>query len=296
MEKAAVIDVGTNSTIMLVAGLGLDGLKRDFEMSLEPRLGQGLHDTGRLSREAVERTIAACRELITRSGFTGQVIGTGTQALRAAENRDVFLDMWERDFHSPFYLLSQPEEAAFAYRGAVGGLELPDEHVLIDVGGGSTEMISPNGFSGLEIGAVTLTERFGLEPPIVKDLYDKAFSYVRGLVDNPLKVSTVVGVGGTASTLAAVSLGLRDFDAERVHGSIIRYADFTKLADRMRQLSIPELRALMPFAPNRSEIINAGLLIYRALIPKGADMIISQRGLRWGVCDAVLRGDKIASA
>ncbi len=276
MQRVSVIDIGTNSVIILVLEIMGGEFNILFEQSLEPRLGEGLERSGLLSKAAMQRTIDACNNLIERSGLDIRPQGTGTHALRIARNSDVFLELWDKAIGTPFNILSQEDEATLAYKGAGIGLDISG-YTLIDVGGGSTEIISEDTYLGLPFGAVNLTERFGLINPMPDSLREEAIGYIRQHIDKPLQ-GLVLGAGGTASTLAC--LGCKSFESELVHGR--RIDSIAEIAAEMRSIETDSIREQIPFAPKRADIINAGILIYETLLAPSADFIISQRGLRWG--------------
>jgi exopolyphosphatase / guanosine-5'-triphosphate,3'-diphosphate pyrophosphatase len=225
MTRVAAVDIGTNSTRLLVADV--DGRGRDAKLTtLErrtriTRLGQGVDRDRALHHDAIERTLVVLREygaVISDLGVE-RVRATATSASRDAANRDEFFDPAERVLGSRPELLSGEAEARLEFLGATASLSEPDPYLVVDVGGGSTELIvgsdEPEGLCSIDIGCVRLTEQFlHSDPPTAEEL-SQAVSVVRDQLADigrslPAagRASTLVGTAGTVWTLAAVELGV----------------------------------------------------------------------------------------
>jgi exopolyphosphatase/guanosine-5'-triphosphate,3'-diphosphate pyrophosphatase len=235
MTRVAAVDIGTNSTRLLVAdvdGAGADAhvqqVRREMRIT---RLGAGVDADRRLRPDAIERTVTVLREygdIIERLGAT-QVRATATSASRDAENRDEFFEPATEALHGVRpELLSGEEEATLSFLGATAGLHEPTPYLVVDVGGGSTEFVvgteKPEGLISIDIGCVRLTEQFLHGDPPEPEELSNAVSAVRDhLADVGREVpgianaATLVGLAGTVTTLAAVELGLPTYDPEAVH-------------------------------------------------------------------------------
>lgn len=299
MTVTAVIDVGTNSTNLLVT----DG-SRDLERVISvTRLGQGLHAGGALSPAAMERTLAVIESHAARAQALGadDVIITGTAACRRASNTAEFASLVTARTGRTLHVLSGTQEASLAFEGALQGL--PPFHgstLVVDIGGGSTELTvgtdSPHGSVSIPVGAVTATESdLTTDPPRAADLTN-----VIGAVQDELEeagravpgiasAQRVVGVAGTIVTVAAVEIGLAEFDDARLHGfALTRDA----AEDVFRTLATETLdqRRLNPGLPaDRADVIVAGCAILVAVMRRlGLDeLTVSTRSLMDGVA---LRG------
>ena len=295
----AAIDVGTNSTNLLVVDAGGGDLARRYATT---RLGEGLGSSGRLTDEAIERTVAAieshartAREL---GAETVEVVGTA--AFRRASNT---ADLVQRLSGAGLVLEILPErdEARLAFDGALSGLTAVDVPTLvIDIGGGSTEYTvgvrEADQWASIPFGAVTATEaHFDTDPPRPEDLTNLIGAVADELEElgrtMPALTSPgrVVGVAGSIVTIAAVELGLQDFDESALHGM-----ELTKDAaeDVFRTLATESLadRKLNPGLPApRADIIVAGCCILVATMRRLRleSITVSTRGLLDG---AVRRG------
>lgn len=226
--RYAAIDCGTNSTRLLIADAG--GRTLDRRMTIT-RLGQGVDATGRLAPEAIERTVAVLREYrLALDGVEPERIRmTATSAARDAANRDDFFDAAEAAVGVRPELLPGDAEGQLSFRGATHELD-PAEgpFLVVDIGGGSTEFAvgttEPVGVLSLDIGCVRLTEKFfHHDPPTAVEL-SQALSVVHDYLDDVARdipsateARTLVGLAGTVTTVAAVELGLAEYDRDRIH-------------------------------------------------------------------------------
>jgi exopolyphosphatase / guanosine-5'-triphosphate,3'-diphosphate pyrophosphatase len=225
MTRVAAVDIGTNSTRLLVADI--DGRGRDAKLvTVErrtriTRLGQGVDRDRALHPDAIARTLGVLREygaVISDLGVE-RVRATATSASRDASNRDELFDPAEQVLGTRPELLAGEAEARLEFLGATASLTEPEPYLVVDVGGGSTELIvgsdEPEGLCSIDIGCVRLTEQFlHSDPPTAEEL-SQAVSVVRDqLADVGRRVpaagraSTLVGTAGTVWTLAAIELGV----------------------------------------------------------------------------------------
>ncbi|MCU1427345.1 MAG: Ppx/GppA phosphatase family [Actinomycetia bacterium] len=236
MTRVASVDIGTNSVRLLVADLGTDGGPKD--VSLQPverlmritRLGQGVDSSRRLHPDAIARTTAVLREYgeVIRTLGAERVRATATSAARDSANRDEFFDAAEAALGQRPELLSGDDEAALSFLGATADLREGGPFLVVDIGGGSTEFVSgtekPEGAVSVDIGCVRLTEQFLHSDPPAPEELSQAVSVVRDhLADVDREVRgaasarTLVGLAGTVTTMAAVELGLAEYNRDAIH-------------------------------------------------------------------------------
>lgn len=262
----ASIDMGTNSTRVLV-GHPADGVLDvlDRRMTIT-RLGQGLGTTGRLADEAVERTLVTLRgyrEVLDRHGVE-RVRAAATSAARDAANRDEFFDAVEHVIGVRPELLSGEEEGRLSFLGATGDLDAAlGPFLVVDIGGGSTEFIvgttAIEGVMSVDIGCVRLTEKFlDHDPPLPEEL-TASISLADAYLDDVLRelpasaeARTVMGLAGTITTVAAVEIGLETYDRDRIHHfrltreateDVFRTLATESLADRVHNPGLEAARA-----------------------------------------------------
>jgi exopolyphosphatase/guanosine-5'-triphosphate,3'-diphosphate pyrophosphatase len=298
----AVLDIGSNTVLLLVLGPGGEVLK---DSSRTTRLGQGVFRTGKLDPEAIARTRAAALEFAEEARSLGArpVVAVGTEALRRAGDASGFAESLRASgLVDEVRILSGEEEAAFAIEASrraagpsAGGL------VVVDVGGGSTEIAWTDrdrrvrGCS-LPIGSVRLTEAHVSANPIPAADLDAVRRAVAAAAEPLLREpdlrppGRVVAVAGTATTLAALELRLARYDAERVEGTTLSRADLAGWIARLAALDVPARRALPGMEPGRADVIVAGLCALDGVLERlGAERFgVSGRGVRHGVALALL--------
>ncbi len=263
----AAIDCGTNSTRLLVASTDADGRLVSHERLMRiTRLGKGVDASGRLTAEAIERTLVVLREyreIMDRFGVTA-VRMTATSAARDATNRDEFFDAAEAVLGTRPELISGTQEAALSFRGATSDLDPAlGPFAVVDIGGGSTEFsygtTEPEASISLDMGCVRLTEQFlHGDPPTAEEL-SACLSVVeihledaRREVPHIDEARTFVGLAGTVTTAAAVEQGLAVYDRDKVHHFVLtkaaaedvfRTLATESLADRIHNPGLEEQRA-----------------------------------------------------
>jgi exopolyphosphatase/guanosine-5'-triphosphate,3'-diphosphate pyrophosphatase len=234
MTRLAGVDIGTNSVRLLVADVDGDGRDArvtpvDRRMRIT-RLGQGVDAARALAPDAINRTIEVLREyrgVINDLGAT-KTRATATSAARDATNRDQFFDPATEALGVRPELLSGDEEAELSFLGATAGLDEPAPFLVVDIGGGSTEFVigtdAPAGKCSLDIGCVRITEQYlHTDPPAPEEL-SAAVSIVRDQVAEVVRAipevrtaKTLVGLAGTVTTVAAIELGLPEYDGDAIH-------------------------------------------------------------------------------
>lgn len=322
-RRAAVIDIGTNSVLLTIAERTEEGaapasggaVRAIVERATITRLGEGVDRTRRLAPEAVERTLACLRDYVEaiRGADVDGVALVGTSALRDAEGGEPFVQAASELVGAPLEVISGAREAELTFRGALSGLSVTGPVRVFDIGGGSTEIIAgtatdtpPRAVLGesysYDLGSVRLTERHvRTDPPAPSELTAlredirrtwatpdaPRWNAVEGQSSEGGAPFTTVGVAGTVTTLAAVALGLSTYDPDRVHGATLRASQVNEVAARLAALPLAERKQLPGLEPRRADVIVAGaILCAEVLTLLGAEeLVVSDRGVRWGLLD-----------
>jgi exopolyphosphatase/guanosine-5'-triphosphate,3'-diphosphate pyrophosphatase len=263
VTRVGVVDLGTNSTRLLVADVE-DGAVREVERRLTiTRLGEGVDERRILLPTALARVrnvLADYRRVLEASGAQ-RTLAVGTSAVRDAENGEAFLGEVEWSYGFDTRLLSGDEEARMTFRGVAGGLELVPGTLVIDVGGGSTELVLADWHRSLDLGCVRLTERFLRTDPPTSGELDTCRAHIRALLPAEPRPARAVGVAGTVTTLATLSLELDEEDPAALHGHTLSTGWIEAEAERLAALPISELRQIRGLHPERAPVIVAGALV-----------------------------------
>src|SRR4029453_1150576 len=243
--RVAAVDLGTHATRLLVADV-VDGRIEEVERGLVfTKLGEDVDRRRRLLPLPIARVRNCLSEYRRRIESLGaeRTLAAGTSAIRDAENGEAFLGEIEWSYGFATRLLGGDEEGLPTFRGATAEREVDDEALVVDIGGGSTELVTGDGFHvSLELGSVRLTERFLHSDPPTRSELDAAAADVRSVLPAPLAHSAAIGVAGTITQLAPLDLGLVEYDPDRVHGHRIPAAAAAGLLDGLAALPLAERR------------------------------------------------------
>ena len=259
--RVAAVDLGTNTTRLLVADVDGDRLEEVHRESRITRLGQGVDARRRLLPVPIARVrnvLADYRRTLELLGAE-RTLAVATSAVRDAENGEAFLGEVEWSYGFTTRLLRGDEEALLTRRG----VDPAPGTLVVDIGGGSTELIVDDFHVSLELGSVRHTERFlHGDPPPPREL-DECARAVRTLLGERVTVSAerAIGVAGTVTTLAALDLGLAEYDRERVHGHRLTRDGARTQLERLASLPLAERRGLPAMEPERAPVIVAGAVI-----------------------------------
>ncbi|MGA2008018.1 MAG: Ppx/GppA family phosphatase, partial [Solirubrobacteraceae bacterium] len=273
--RVAVVDIGTNSTRLLIADVDAAGALVELERhSRVTRLGDGVDATGVLSEAAIARVLAVLEEYaasIERHGADARP-AVLTSAVRDAANGAQFVADVEQRYGLQARAISGTEEAALTYLGATSDRPERERTLVIDVGGGSTELIVGAGRSvafsvSLQAGVVRQSERhLKHDPPRVDEL-DALGADVTSLIEREVPqaqrhgVAQAIAVGGTATSCAAIDQALDPYDARRVHGYRLELSTLKLLLARLASMDLAERRALRGLHPDRAPTVVAGVVI-----------------------------------
>lgn len=303
--RLATIDLGSNTVRLLVADVepGRQGWRVVESDQRVTRLGEGLAASGHLGPAPAERTAEVVREYVDRArrARADRVAIVATSAVREAANGRDFAAALERATGERVSIVSGDEEARLTLVGVLGGLdgsEAPSGDTLVfDIGGGSTEYILARGGQplaslSLRLGVVDLAERYPFPGPVDRPRYDAMLAEIAARlateVPDRIRAATLarlVGTAGTATTLAALDLGLTTYDPGRVQGHALARTAIERLRDRLGRLTLAERGTLPCLEPDRADLIVPGVAIVLAtldLTGAGA-MIVSDWGLREGI-------------
>ena len=320
--RVATIDIGTNSVLLLVAERRDGAVVPVIERATITRLGRGVDRTRAFDPAAVEATLACLGEYaeeIRRAGAE-RVDVVGTSAMRDARGGEDFRDRAAALLGVSPRVISGDEEAALTFAGALSGLEIEGPALVFDLGGGSTELIRGVVRAGsatlasalsIDVGSVRLTERcLASDPPLPEEIAAVRRT-TRALLDAalvtlvtlgaPEPAAQLVGVAGTVTTLAAYALGVAPYDPTRVHGARITAEIIARSARELAALTLAQRRAIPTIEPKRADVIVAGAVITEEIVAWSrpftrGDLLVSDRGVRWGLAARLLEGSTIAES
>jgi exopolyphosphatase/guanosine-5'-triphosphate,3'-diphosphate pyrophosphatase len=299
--KLGTIDIGTNTTLLLVAeGSGPGDVRVLDERAEITRLGRGIGTDGRLGRAGIDRTLATLGEYAAIArGHGAPLRAIGTEALRRAPNAAEFLEPAAALLGTPIEVIDGAREAALTFAAAVTSFpEIAARPiVVIDIGGGSTEVIVSEGGRvqsrvSLPLGSVRLTERFVRnDPPGAAEIAALNLEIAGHLKDLPQRPTggaghwELIGTAGTVTTLAAMALGLTSYDPDRVHGHRLERAALQSQIDRLARAPQAERETMAGLDPRRADVILAGAHILRAFVDRldVSSVLVNDRGIRWGL-------------
>jgi exopolyphosphatase/guanosine-5'-triphosphate,3'-diphosphate pyrophosphatase len=303
MTRVAAIDCGTNSIRLLIADLDEHGGLRDIVRTLEVvRLGEDVDHTGRFSQAALDRTLAVVRNYadLCREHGAERIRFVATSATRDAANRTEFTDAVHAILGIPVEVIPGTEEAALSFRGALTTLAASEpavpaaKHLVVDLGGGSTELVlgsnAPESAYSMDVGCVRLAERnVHSDPPLEAEL-----AAIRSDVTAALDIATatatvdlsqvteVIGVAGTVTTITAHALGLTSYDPAAISGSRLPLADVIRSCEALSHMPRAERAALPYMHPGRVDVIAAGAVIWSTVLHRVADATAAAgRPLEW---------------
>ncbi len=305
--RVAAIDIGTNTVLLLVAERTAAGLVAVEEHAAITRLGEGVDRTRKLLPAAIARTnevIDRYAEIVRRLGAE-RVDVVGTSAMRDADGGAEVRAHVAARLGVPARTVSGEEEARLTFAGALSGIAEVDALAagaavrVFDIGGGSTEIVHGTGGEvvyahSFDVGSVRLTERHVKTDPPTADEIDAVRAAARAAFATvPAFASAVppVGIAGTMTTLAAVAMRMGTWDATRVHGLRLSVTALEGVLASLSALPLAERSAVPGLEPKRADAILAGgQLALAYLTHAGADdVLISDRGVRWGLAEQLAR-------
>lgn len=298
MSTIAAIDCGTNTIKLLIGDLP-DVAVRESRMV---RLGQGVDRTGRLADEALERAFAAIDEyaaLIAAHDVT-RIRFCATSATRDAANASVFSDGVHARLGVRPEVIAGDEEAALAFDGAVRNLTVPPAEpvLVIDIGGGSTELVlgsggSPDAAHSMDVGSVRLHERHLHDDPPTAEQVAACVRDIDAALDacpvDPADAASVVGIAGTITSVVAGVLDLPAYDPDAIDQAVVPVEEVHAFVERLVAMTVDERLALPWMHPGRADVIDAGALVLsRVLRRSGVGTLTASEadildGIAWSI-------------
>ena len=309
MKNVAAIDLGTNTIRILVAQKDGAGYKTLFSSQIITRLGEGLHETGFLTKEAMERTANGVSGMVDEASrmcgpFSLKIFGA--HACRKAKNIDQLSEIVKKATGAIITVLSWEDEASFALAGVrmVVGNDIK-RFILFDIGGGSTEYIlSDNnitsGAFGTDLGVIRLSEKFTTHHPVNADEYKALMVEVSNTVSLAFDNigangnEAIIGTAGTVTSLAAIAQNMQKYDYKKINNYRLTKEKIGEMKDRLFAMSIEERSEIEVLQDGREDLIVPGIAIIEATLNRaGADsMVVSDFGLREGLVMSLFEKDE----
>ncbi len=293
VRRVASIDIGTNTILMLIADI--DEACNIYPIADEhaiARLGEGVNETANISEAAIDRAVEileSYRNKITKLKVE-KVFAVGTSALRDAKNALQVLKQLEQAIDTRIKVIDGELEAYLSFIGTVVDQSYS---VVLDIGGGSTEIIAGNSNKiefkrSLRVGAVRLTEEFFQFYPPTPNQVLQARNEAKRLfdeIDKKVVKGNVFAVAGTPTTLAAAVLKLKEYDRNKVDGYFLELSDIEALRIEFEQMNVREIVEKFYIHPKRADVILAGTLLLEEFCRNFnlAGIIVSDKGLRYGI-------------
>jgi exopolyphosphatase/guanosine-5'-triphosphate,3'-diphosphate pyrophosphatase len=295
--RVAAIDVGTNSTRLLVAEALADGF-RALERRLSiTRLGEGVNERRVLSPRALERTLRTIADYAAVCGEyeVTKLRVTGTSAVRDAHNRAAFFEGVRKLTGTEAEVLTGEAEARATFLGALSDLTGGAPVLVVDIGGGSTELIVgrevPERLVSLDVGCVRMLEKHLVSDPPVPEELEALRTEVTAALDEARRDLAVpagarlVGVAGTVTQLAALKVGAPAYDPEITHHSVLSHGDVRRLARRLESLTYTQRKRVRGLEPGRADVIVAGAEILLCVMEAfdAAEVLVSEKDILDGL-------------
>lgn len=296
--RIASLDIGTNTILLLVADCSADGIERTLhDEQVIARLGKGVDADRTINRE----TFLRAESFLTRYKQTcdtlavDTIVAVGTSALRDAKNREEFCDYIKKQTGISIEIITGEEEARWTYRGGISEFtERAERFSVLDIGGGSTEIITGNNKEieskiSIDIGSVRITERILKESPPADAAIIEAHEFIKSQIPTTaaetIASTFAVGVAGTLTTLAAMHQHLPQYDRAKVSGYSLQYEDVGAMFALLKDKSLEQIRRIPQISPGREDILLAGIMILMGYMETAhlRSITVSDRGLRYGI-------------
>ena len=298
----AAIDCGTNAIRLLIAAVDSNKVSDRLREMRTVRLGEGVDATGEFSNMALERTFAACREYaeLLMQYEIKELRFVATSASRDVSNRDVFITGVKEILGVEPEVISGDQEAELSYRGALSGLDVKGSVLVADIGGGSTEFVTTLADRSLvsesvNIGCVRMTERYLQSDPPTQQEVEAATREIRNQIELiartvPIRTETTfIGLAGSVTTVAAMALGLHEYDADLIHGSALSLEEVDAVTNELLHMTRAQRAELGFMHPGRVDVIGGGALVLRESMRLlgFTQVVVSEKDLLDGVVIAL---------
>ena len=293
----ASIDIGTNTVLLLIAKVDtksrkLTTLSNEYRM---PRIGKEINQTGKISEDKIKLLFNVLIEYdeIIKKFNCDKVIVTGTNALRIAKNNKEISKQINKIFNHELEVIPGEMEAEYAFLGATSDLKNLSASLVIDIGGGSTELIFGDELKikskrSLQIGSVSATEKYLKYSPPLKSEIENLKKDLRNIlvnVNENYAPDTTVAIAGTATTLACMNSGIKIFEEDKIENSTMSSDEIKQLIIQLSNLTALEiLKKYGPVLTGREDIIFAGAIILSEILELFGikKFFVSSRGIRYG--------------
>ncbi|QZY54728.1 Ppx/GppA phosphatase family protein [Crassaminicella profunda] len=285
MLNLGAIDIGTNSMRMIIAKIENGIIVKSSKLLNTTRMGENVDQTGSLSNGAMDRNIDALKEFmqIARKEKIKELPIIATSAVRDAKNKDTFIKRVKEEVDVSVEVIDGQREAELGFMGVLRGLKKYDENILvIDIGGGSTEFIFGNEkgikhLISINIGAVRMTEKFVTTDPVAKKEVENMENTIDEIIKETIdylckfKIDKVIGIGGTVTTIAAVSKKMKVYDKDKIHHTNLSHEKVKMILCEFLSLNLEDRKQIDGLQPKRADIIIAGTIILDRIL-KGLHM------------------------
>ena len=297
----AAVDLGSNSFRLHIGTF--DGERiRIINSAREPvRLGAGLDSKRNLSQAAIQNAVACLArfaQILQSTPLTGvRVVATNT--VRVARNGSSFLPLFEKAIGYPIEIISGEEEGRLIYMGVASTLNLPlERRLVIDIGGGSTEFVlgttKPTAAISTNVGCVRMTERHLVSDPATPEQIAAATSDIDAAIDQaylavPIaEAKSLIGLAGSVTTVAALALGLAEYDSEAIHGSHISASEVHRVTQELLNMTRAQRATLGPMHEGRIDVIGSGALVLDRIMARTglSEVVVSERDILDGIARA----------
>ncbi|KAB3531859.1 Ppx/GppA phosphatase family protein [Alkaliphilus serpentinus] len=292
MNKCATIDIGTNSMRLLLIELeGKKVVSREKTINVT-RIGASVDGCGYITPQGIDRNLQSYNQLVQKAEEWGaeSIWSIATSAVRDAKNGEEFTQIAFQETGVPIKIITGEEEAELGYKGVLWGIETkPQTMMVIDIGGGSTELIVGNATeiikkSSIDIGAVRMTERYITTDPISEEEYLRLKEEINKALDGFFSstslpnIEVFVGIGGTATSLGAIDQQLVEYDMDKIHTYRLKEDKIHRIMENLKTITLEEKKKLKGLHPKRADIILAGTVILHQLMKKFSfkEMILSE--------------------
>ncbi len=309
--RLSVIDIGTNTMLLLIGDFDAASSQILSVQDVQriPRLGKGVDSNRNISGTSVQKAVNVLNEYKKLSGenFSAKIVAVATSFLRDAKNKYEFLKRIKEETGIDIEILSGEDEARWSFWGCIYGFldrTAGKSAVVIDIGGGSTEVTSssslPSNITGksligqnigsmsMDMGSVRIKERYlRTHPPSGEDLANAERFIIDGLgeIKNVSNNQLLIGGAGTITALAALNRKLKDYDAGQVERHVLSVNDIHDMLDQFQRVSLEQLRVLGDYMEGRADVILPGTLILKCFMEKFGfeELHVSAKGLRYGI-------------
>lgn len=294
----AAIDIGTNTILLLIVEVDSTEIKTILEdRQVIARLGKGVDAQKNILPETfsgVKDFLLKYKELCNNYAVE-KIFAVGTSALRDAKNSKEFCRFIEKETSINIEIISGNEEALWTFRGSIPRLQNSTQTFsVIDIGGGSTEITSGtihalSSTVSIDIGSVRLTERYLKKSPPDDAALTEARQYIFEQLQNcnihHIHKTLCIGVAGTITTLAAIDLGILEFDRNKIDGYVLTIEAIRKIFSSLKNKTYEQILQYPQILPGRADILLAGIMILIEImeLAKLPSISVSVRGLRYGI-------------